>query len=377
MKTYNVGLIGGGFMGKAHSLAYAGMPMFFWPAPAIPVRHTFCDVTEELARSGAERYGFAHYTTDWREIVDNPEIDIVDISTPNNLHCEIAVAAAKAGKHIMCEKPIATTTEDALRMVNAVKKAGVKNQLAFNYRRVPAVVLAKKFIDEGAIGDIVTYRGSYMAGGDTTSPMGWRQKKDIAGYGTLGDIGTHALDLARYLCGEISSVNAMLKTFVPKRPLFPGSADLHDVENDDEVSVSMKFKSGAIGSLQASGNAWGRNNYISFELYGTKGAILFRYDRRDELQVFFSSDEADRQGFRTISTGGPVHPYGNGLWPIDGIGIGYGELKIIECYDFIKSIAEDTPSVPDFYQGYVICRICDAIAESSETGEWVDTDYTE
>ena len=295
----------------------------------------------------------------------------MDISTPNNLHCEIAVAAAKAGKHILCEKPIATSTADALKMVEAVKASGVKNQLAFNYRRLPAVVLAKKFIDEGAIGEIVTYRGSYLSGGDTTSPMGWRQKREVAGYGTLGDIGTHSLDLARYLCGEIEEVNATLRTFVPKRPLKPGDTTLYDVENDDEAAISMHFASGAIGSIEASGNSWGRNNYISFELYGTKGAIKFSYDRRDELDVFFSSDAPDRQGFRTISTGGPVHPYGNGLWPIDGIGLGYGELKIIECYDFIKAIAENGDTTPDFYQGYLISRICDAVASSSQTGEWV------
>jgi len=288
------------------------------------------------------------------------------------MHAQIAIAAAKAGKHIMCEKPIATTTADAKAMADAVREAGVVNQLAFNYRRVPAVVLAKKFIDEGAIGDIVTYRGTYLAGGDTKSPMGWRQKRDIAGYGALGDIGTHSLDLARYLCGEVGEVNAILKTFVPKRPLVPGSTELHNVENDDEASFAIKFKSGAVGSIEASLNCWGRNNYISFELYGTLGAILFSYDRRDELQVCFSSDTSDRRGFKIISTGGPDHPYGNGLWPIDGIGIGYGELKIIECYDFIKSIAQGTPAVPDFNEGYLISRICDAIAESSETGKWIN-----
>lgn len=374
IKTYNVGLIGGGFMGKSHSLAYACMPMFFWPAPGIPVRHTFCDVTEDLAKEGASRYGFNQYTSDWRKLVDDPDIDIVDISTPNNLHCEIAVRAALAGKHILCEKPIATSTGDALKMVEAVEKTGVVNQLAFNYRRLPAVVLAKKFIDEGAIGDILTYRGAYLSGGDTSSPMGWRQMRDIAGYGVLGDIGTHSLDLARYLCGEIKAVQASLKTFVPRRPLKPGDPELHDVENDDEAAISMRFASGAIGTIEASNNSWGRNNYIAFELYGTKGAIKFEYDHRDELQVFFSSDPSDRQGFRTIATGGPAHPYGEGMWPIDGIGIGYGELKIIECYDFIKSIAQNTPAVPDFYQGYLISRICDAVAESSASGAWIQLD---
>lgn len=372
MKKYNVGLIGGGFMGKAHSVAYAGMPMFFWPAPGIPIRHTFCDVTEGLAKDGAARYGFKHYTTDYREIMKNPEIDIVDISTPNNTHAEIAIAAARAGKHILCEKPIATSTGDARRMVEEVKKTGVVNQLAFNYRRIPAVVLAKKFIQEGKIGQIISYRGTYLSGGDTTTPMGWRQRKDIAGYGVLGDVGTHSLDLARYLCGEVNEVHGVLKTVTPKRPLIPGSSELHDVENDDEASFSMKFANGAYGAIFASNNCWGRNNYISFELYGTLGAITFRYDRRDELEVCFSDDFADRRGFKTIQTGGPDHPYGEGLWPIDGIGIGFGELKIIECYDFVKAIAGGYQATPDFNEGYKLCLICDAIAESSKTGAWVN-----
>lgn len=371
MKTYNIGLIGGGFMGKAHSLAYAAMPMFFWPAPAVPVRKIFCDVTRELAEEGAARYGFERFTTDWREVVESPDIDIVDISTPNYTHAEIAVAAANAGKHILCEKPIAVTEEEAAGMVEAVERNHVVNQLAFNYRRVPAVVLAKKMIEEGALGKILSYRGTYLSGGDTHSPMGWRQKKELAGYGVLGDIGTHAIDLAMYLAGEFEEVNGMLKTFVPKRPLSPGGTDLFPVENDDEAAISIRFKNGALGSIQASGNAWGRNNYLSFEIYGELGSMYFTYDRRDELKVCFSTDEQDRRGYRTISTGGPDHPYGEGLWPIDGIGIGYGELKIIECYDFIKAVAEGGQAVPDFRHGLAITRICDAVAESSSSGKWV------
>lgn len=375
MKKYNVGLIGGGFMGKAHSIAYAAMPMFFWPAPCIPVRKKFSEITKDMAKDGAERFGFESYTDDWHDIINDPEIDVVDISTPNNLHAEMAIAAAKAGKHILCEKPIATTTEDAKAMLDAVTKAGVKNQLAFNYRRMPAVVLAKKFIDEGAIGKVLTYRGTYLSGGDQNGAMGWRQKKDISGYGVLGDIGTHSIDIARYLVGDFAEVNGELKTIVPMRPIKPGSDILGKVETDDEAGFSIRFASGAMGSIEVSGNSWGRHNRLAFELYGEKGAILYDYEKRDELQVFFSSDPIDRRGFRTIYTGGPEHPYGQGLWPIAGIGLGYGELKIIECYDFFKSIVENTVNTPNFRDGYEISMICDAIAKSSDTGLWEKPDY--
>jgi predicted dehydrogenase len=371
MKKYNVGLIGAGFMGKAHSLAYAGMPMFFWPAPGIPIRKTMCEINDELAKNAADRFGFEKYTSRWQDLVNDPEIDVVDISTPNNTHAEIAIAAAKGGKHILCEKPLATTTEDALAVVEAVEKANVINQLAFNYRRVPAVAFAKKLIDEGILGKIFTYRGTYLSGGDTKAGMGWRQIRSLAGHGALGDIGTHSIDLARYLVGEFEAVNGLLRTFVPERPYGP-KQELHKVENDDEVAFSIQFKNGAIGSIESGGNAWGRNNQLTFEIYGEKGAILFDYEHRDELRVAFGDDPVDRRGFRTISTGGPVHPYGDGLWPIDGIGIGYGELKIIECYDFFKAISENKDATPNFRSGYEISKICDAIVRSSENGKWME-----
>ena len=369
-RKLNVGLIGAGFMGKAHSLAYAAMPMFFWPAPCIPVRKKIADQTADLAKDAALRYGFEESTDDWREIVNDPTIDVVDISTPNNLHAEIAIAAARAGKHILCEKPIAATTSDAAAMLAAVRAAGVKHQLAFNYRRVPAVVLAKKFIAEGAIGRILTYRGTYLAGGDTKAAMGWRQMKSVSGYGVLGDIGTHSIDMARYLVGDFAEVNGVLKTFVPKRPIRPGSEILGQVDNDDQAGFAIKFASGAIGSIEVSGNSWGRHNRLAFEVYGELGAITFDYEHRDELQVFFSSDPPERRGFRTIYTGGPEHPYGEGLWPVAGIGLGFGEIKIIECYDFFKAIIENTDATPSFEDGYEIALICDAVAKSSSTGLW-------
>ncbi len=385
MKTLNVGLIGAGFMGKAHSLAYAALPMFFWPAPAIPCRKMIADMTEDLAKEAALRFGYESYTGDWHKLVNDPSIDVVDVATPNVSHPEMAIAAAKAGKHVICEKPLARTAAEAKDMYDAVKRAGVIHMVAFNYRRTPAVPMAKKLIEEGAIGDILNFRGTYLQSwsADPDSPLSWRFQKDIAGSGTLGDIGAHVIDIARWLVGEITGVNSILKTWVPSRPVQSGALDqlaaaqkLTDaprkpVDVDDEVVTLLRFDNGAIGSLEATRNAWGRHNFLTFEIHGTKGSLYFNYERRDELQVAFADDPADRTGFRTMYTG-PAHPYGDGLWPIPALGIGYGETKIIECYDLMRAIVTNTLPSPNFEDGYQIARICEAIIEANRKQAWVD-----
>jgi predicted dehydrogenase len=383
MKKLNVGLIGAGFMGKAHSLAYMAMPMFFWPAPAIPVRKTIVDVSDSIAAEAAQRFGFEKSTSDWRSVVEDPEIDIIDIATPNHLHAEIAIAAAAAGKHIISEKPLARSGDEAKTMYDAVKNAGIVHMVAFNYRRTPAVALAKKYIDEGAIGDILNFRGTYLQdwSADPDGPLSWRFQKSIAGSGSLGDIGTHVVDMARFLCGEITQVNTQLKTWVKTRPLQAGGVDKlgastkdstaprGEVDVDDEVLSLLEFQNGAIGSLEATRNAHGRNNFLTFEIHGTIGSIYFNYERRDELQVAFANDQADRKGFRTVYTG-PAHPYGEGLWPIPALGIGYGETKIIETYDFVKAIMEGGEVSPNFKDGYQINLIADAMAASAQSRSW-------
>lgn len=383
MRDLNVGLIGGGFMGKAHSLAYAAMPMFFWPAPAQPVRKTIAEATPELADEAARRFGFEKSTSDWRSIIDDPEIDVVDIATPNHLHAEIAIAAAQAGKHIICEKPLARTGEESKAMYDAVKNTELVHMVAFNYRRTPAVVLAKKYIDEGAIGRITNFRGTYLQdwSADPSSPLSWRFQKSIAGSGALGDIGTHVIDMARYLVGEVSSVNALMSTFISERPLQSGGADSlgkaresegpkGTVDVDDEFMTLVRFDNGAVGSIEATRNAHGRNNFLTFEIHGTEGSIVFNYERRDELQVCFAGDPADRKGFRTVYTG-PAHPYGDSLWPIPALGIGYGETKIIEAFDFFSAIANGGSVSPNFADGYQVALIDDAIIESAQSDTWV------
>lgn len=385
IKKINVGLIGAGFMAKAHSIAYAGMPMFFWPAPAIPVKKMIVDINEAAARDAKEKLAFESYSTDWHDIIDNPDIQVVDICTPNNAHAEIAIAAANAGKHIICEKPLALTPEQAKEMYLAAEKNHVKTMVAFNYRKTPAIQLAKKYIDEGAIGDILDFRGTYLQdwSADPDSPLSWRFQKDICGSGALGDIGTHVVDIMRFLVGDFKKVNARTATYIKERPIQTGLADSlgnsragcdapkGTVDVDDQCMFMIECENGAFGSIEATRNAWGRNNYITFEIHGTKGSICFNYERRDELQVCFASDQDDRRGFRTVYTG-PAHPYGEGLWPIPALGIGYTETKIIECYDFFQALKDNTRALPDFRDGYAVELISEAVLESAKTNSWVD-----
>ena len=262
-------------------------------------------------------------------------------------------------------------------------KHGVINMVAFNYRRTPAVALAKKFIDEGRIGRIVNFRGTYLQdwSADEDGPLSWRFQKKIAGSGAIGDIGTHVVDLAHYLVGPIAEVTALTATYVKTRPLQQGGVDKlgaseksatterGEVDVDDEVVSMLKFENGAIGSLEATRNAWGRNNFITLEIHGTEGSIHFNYERRDELQVMFRNDPADARGFRTIYTG-PAHPYGHGLWPIPGLGIGYSETKIVECYDFFRAIETGKQASPNFEDGLLTELVADALIRSGISGKW-------
>ena len=338
-------------MGKAHVVGYSNMPKLFWPAPAMPVMKTICDIVPEIAADAKERFGFEKCCWDYREIIEDSEIDVVSICTPNNAHAEIAIAALKAGKHVICEKPIASTLEDAEKMAKAAEEAakqGIISMNAYQYRRVPALVLAKKFIDEGSLGRILNVRCTYLQSwsADPSSPLSWRFQKKIAGAGTLGDIASHVIDIAQYLAGDIDEVVSMMQTYITERPVQEGGTDLlgtvkmdsnakkEAVDVDDEDSFLVRFKSGAVGSIEATRNAWGRNNFNTVELHGTLGSISFNYERLNELQVCWANDPDDRRGFKTIYTG-PAHFYGDATWNIPGMNIRYGELKAIEMFDFV------------------------------------------
>ncbi|UYN84999.1 MAG: Gfo/Idh/MocA family oxidoreductase [Microcella sp.] len=369
-------MVGGGFMGKAHAIAYAAMPMYFWPAPAIPVRATLVEATNERAADAAQQLGFAHWSSDWRSVIDDPQIDVVDIVTPNDLHEEMVIAAAQAGKHIICEKPLSLNASSARRMLEAAEAAGITHATAFNFRRIPAVVFARQLIDEGAIGDVLDFRGTYLQdwSADPTFPATWRFDKSRAGSGAIGDIGSHVIDFARYLVGEVRQVHAVSSTYIPERPdpESPAGALLR-VDVDDWASIQLEFETGQRGSIEVSRLAHGRNNLLGFEVHGTRGTLVFDYEHRDQLKVALADDGARMSGFRTINTG-PAHPYGHALWPGPALGNGYAESKIIECFEFFTALTEGRPADPSFVDGYRTAAIVDAIIASTEARAWVEVD---
>ena len=388
MKKMNVAVVGAGFMGKAHCVGLSNMPKLFTDAPFVPVFKTVCDPIESIAEDFKERNGFEKCCTDWNDVINDPEIDIVCVCTPNDSHAEVSVAALNAGKHVICEKPIAATTEEAKAMAQAAAKAAEKGIVAmtgYQYRRVPAIDEAKKIIESGRIGEITNIRGQYLQSwsADPSSPLSWRFTKKTAGSGTLGDIGTHIIDICQYLAGNITEVVSMVKTYITERPVQEGGVDLlgtvklgadarrEPVDVDDEVTMLCRFESGAIGSVEATRQAWGRNNFITIEVHGTRGSISWNYERLNELNVCYGMDDADgERGFKTIYTG-PANPHGDVTWNIPGMNIGYGELKAIEMYEFAKAIAGGYQPSTSFQVGYQLDRVCDAILESNEKNSWV------
>ncbi len=375
MRKLNVALVGTGFAGKVHAIAMATMPAFFWPPPAVAVRKVVVDVTDELARTARDRFGFEGYATSWQDVIARPDIDIIDICTPNNTHAEIAIAAAKAGKHVLCEKPMAVSSAEAKQMVDAARAAGIVNMVGLNYRHTPAVVMAAKIIAEGRIGDVLSYRGSFLQdwSADPGTPLSWRFQKKFGG-GALGDIGAHILDTTLFLLGDIVAVNAVARTLVPERPVQSGAYDKMGaadktaggpkdrVDVDDDVMALVRFKSGVIGTIEASRNTYGHSCRLGFEIYGSAGSIIFDYQRLGELQVMYASDPPDSRGFRTVLIG-PDHPFGENFWPIPSIGIGYSDIKAIEMFKLVTAIAEGTPAAPSFYDGYRLARISDGMLE--------------
>ena len=383
MKKLKVGLIGTGFMGKAHSVAYATMPIFFYPAPAFPIKEIICSSNEERAKYAAEMFGFNRWTTKWEDIIADDSIDIVDISTANDLHKPIAIAAIKAGKHVLCEKPLARDGQEAKEMYNVSKNSSVKNMVAFNYRKAPAIAYSKQLIDEGKIGEIYHFRGFYLNDWamDPSVPLSWRFQASKAGSGVLGDQGTHVIDIARYLVGDFNRVIAQTEIPIKERPVMtskptsfsdkikPSDIEMKKVDVEDICALLIEFKNGVKGTLEASRVASGHFNYMSFEINGSKGSIYFNWERNNELFFYSALDDLPERGYRRLMMG-PNHPRGNAFWPIAGENIGYSESTAIEIYDLISGIVESKEVLPDFYDGWRICEIVDSALKSLETGKW-------
>ena len=386
-KEINVGMVGYKFMGKAHSHAYRDVAMFF-EIETVPVMKVICGRTETAVSEAARKFGWEAYETSWEKLVRRQDIGLVDINTPNSTHREIAVAAAKAGKHILCEKPLAVSLAEAEEMLEAARQAGVKHMVCFNYRKVPAVGLAKKLIEEGNLGKIYHFRAQYLQDWitDPEFPLLWRLKKEEAGTGAHGDINSHIIDLARYLVGDFAKVVGMQETFIKKRPepevseelttgLTAGSrrGKLGEVTVDDATLFLARFKNGALGCFEATRLANGRRNGLRLEINGSKGSLLFELENMNELWFYSCEDPDGLQGFRRIQVSEATHPYVEAWWPPGHI-IGWGDTFVHLVYDFMKALDEDRLPTPNFADGVECQRILEAVAKSVKEERWVDVE---
>ena len=371
MTEINVALIGYKFMGRAHSNAYRQVGPFMSP-PVEPHLKVLCGRDRQAVETVASAFGWEEAATDWRAVVARSDIDLVDISTPGDTHAEIAIAAARAGKAILCEKPLANNLVDAERMRDAVGEAGVVNMVCHNYRRAPAVMLAKRMIAEGELGEIRHYRGTYLQDWviDPELPLLWRFEKDRAGSGALGDIASHSIDLARFLVGEIVEVSGATETFIRERPRLDETGETGPVTVDDAAAAVLRFADGALGTIEATRVATGRRNYNRFEINGTLGSLAFNLERMNELEVFLLSDSPATRGFRTILATDPEHhPYAASWWPPGHI-IGYEHTFTHTVYDLLAGIAEGSSPQPDFADAVRTHRVMAAWEASAESRRW-------
>ena len=371
-KSLGVGMIGHNFMGKAHSNAWRQAPRFF-DLPVDIRLDTICGRSPASVAKAATQFGWQNTSTDWRSVVADPAIDIVDICTPNDSHAEIAIAAATHGKAILCEKPLALNVEQARQMVAAVKKARVVNMVCHNYRRIPAIALAKRMIDDGAIGNrIYHYRARYAQDWitDPTFPLVWRLQSKISGTGAQGDIDAHIIDLGRYLVGEIKEVCGLMETFIRERPLPGDPKKLGKVTVDDAVSWIGRFKNGALANLEATRFALGRKNHITIEINGSKGSLAFNFEDMNRLEYYNNDDPAARRGFRSILVTEPVHPYTGAWWPPGHI-IGYEHTFVNTFADFIQAVATNKSIHPTFEDGLQNEKVLAAINQSAKSRQWV------
>lgn len=380
----NIGLIGYKFMGKAHSNAFQRLGMFFNPSVKINMK-AICGRDESWVKESAEKFGWESYETSWEKLVERKDIDVVDITAPSNVHKEIAIRAAECGKHVFCEKPLALNLEDAREMVAAVKKHKVKHQVGFNYRFVPAIQLAKKLIDEGKLGEIYHFRGTYLQDWiiDPDFPLVWRLDKQIAGSGAHGDLGAHVIDIARYLVGEFNRVIGVNKTFIKERPIVEKMTGLSakacelskkgEVTVDDATLFLAEFENGALGSIESTRFANGHKNAMSFEINGSRGSIKFEFERMNELQYFSANDQPGTQGFRIIQVTEGIHPYIDAWWPAGHV-IGYEHTFVHEMYEFMEAIAKDKEAIPSFIDGMKCSQVLEAVDISINEARWVKVD---
>jgi predicted dehydrogenase len=377
-----VGMVGYAFMGAAHSQAWRTAGRFF-ELPLQPRMTALCGRSEDKLRDAADRLGWASVETDWKALLGREDIALVDVCTPGDSHAEIAIAALEAGKHVLCEKPLANTVADAEAMAAAASTAaarGVRSMVGFTYRRVPAIALARRLVEQGRVGAIRHVRAQYLQDWitDPDFPLVWRLQKERAGSGALGDIGAHVIDLTQHITGQrIASVTAMLETFVKERPLpeessglaASGGIERGPVTVDDTALWLARFDGGAVGSFEATRFASGRKNAIRIEINGSAGSLAFDFESMNELSYFDATEDPDVAGFRRILVTEPTHPYAGAWWP-PGHLLGYEHAFTHQAVDLVTAIADGTDPAPSFADGLRVQRVLAAVEASAEGGRW-------
>ena len=373
-----VAMIGYAFMGAAHSQGWRSAHRFF-DLPLTPQMNVLCGRTAEAAAAAADKLGWSSYVTDWREVIERDDIDVVDICTPGDSHLDIAVAALESGKHVLCEKPLANSVDDARRMTDVAQDAqdrGVLSMVGFNYRRVPALAYARQLIADGLVGQVRHIRANYLQDWivDPSFPLVWRLQKDLAGSGALGDIGAHIIDLAHFLTGQrLVGLSGLLDTFVTERPLpesssglsGSGGAEVGRVTVDDAAVFFGRTDGGAIATFEATRFATGRKNAMRIEVNGSLGSVAFDFESMNELHVYDGSAEPRNAGFRRILVTEPDHPYVSAWWP-PGHGLGYEHTFVHEIADFVRDIGEGRPPTPSFRDGLAVQQVLAAVEASSD-----------
>jgi predicted dehydrogenase len=382
-QTTGIGVIGMGWMGAVHSRSYREIPHRFQNSGPRPRLVICADEVETRGREAQERFGFERYTIDWRQVISEPEVAVVNIATPNNMHLEIVRAAAAAGKHIFCEKPVGRNPQETADIAEAARQAGVFTWVGYNYRWAPLVQYARQLVQEGRLGKLTHYRGRFFAGyaNNPHAVLSWRFQRELAGLGTLGDLISHAADMAHLIAGPIKRLVGNRETFVSQRPLATPGEGTHfsvrtdgpvgDVTNEDYVGVMAKFANGAHGTLEACRVINGPQCQMAFEVNGTKGALNWDFERMNELNLYLPDESRAHDGYVRIMSG-PEHPFHAQFNPGPGVGLGYDDLKTIEVYQFLKSIREGQQGEPGFREALAVAEVQDAIQRSWETEAWED-----
>lgn len=357
-------------MGKAHSNAFSSVSSIF-DLPVTPVMHTACGRDEGHLSKFSKQFGWKHAETSWEKMVSSDGIDLVDICAPNNLHKAVAIKAMGAGKNVLCEKPISRNEEEAYEMCVSAKKSGAINMVVFNYRYLPAIVLAKQFIVEGKIGEVRHFNAVYYQDWltDKDFPMVWRHDVKVSGSGAHGDMNAHTVDLARYLVGEIDEVNGVKKIFIKERPNGNGK-ELETVTADDATSFLAQFQNGALGAFMATRVAPGRKNFLRLEIFGSEGSLIFNLERLNELQFYSCNGEAGAEGYKNILVTDPTHPYMKAWWP-PGHTIGWEHTFIHVVKELLETIAGLPRYIPTFFDGYKCQQVLDAVIASSHSRSWI------